>query len=60
MNIWQSYKQEGDCLVHFARLANPRPLAHQLYYAVVGHRIFFMAPFRAPRLLLQLLPHASP
>ena len=22
VNIWQSYKQEGDCLVHFARLAN--------------------------------------
>ena len=21
MNIWQSYKQEGGCLVHFARLA---------------------------------------
>jgi len=21
-NIWQSYKQERDCLVHFARLAN--------------------------------------
>ena len=22
MNIWQSYKQERGCLVHFARLAN--------------------------------------
>ena len=22
MNIWQSYKQERDCLVHFTRLAN--------------------------------------
>jgi len=22
MNIWRSYKQEHDCLVHFARLAN--------------------------------------
>jgi len=22
VNIWQSYKQERDCLVHFARLAN--------------------------------------
>ena len=22
MNIWQSYKQERDCLVHFERLAN--------------------------------------
>ena len=22
MNIWQSYKQERDCLVHVARLAN--------------------------------------
>jgi len=22
MNIWQSYKQERDCLMHFARLAN--------------------------------------
>jgi len=22
MNIWQSYKQEHGCLVHFARLAN--------------------------------------
>jgi len=21
-NIWQSYEQERDCLVHFARLAN--------------------------------------
>jgi len=22
VNIWQSYKQESDCLVHFVRLAN--------------------------------------
>jgi len=22
VNIWQSYKQERDCLVHFVRLAN--------------------------------------
>jgi len=22
MNIWQSYKQERGCLMHFARLAN--------------------------------------
>jgi len=22
MNIWQSYKQERDCFMHFARLAN--------------------------------------
>jgi len=22
VNIWQSYKQERDCLVHFARLIN--------------------------------------
>jgi len=22
MNIWQSYKQERDCLMHFVRLAN--------------------------------------
>jgi len=22
VNIWQSYEQERDCLVHFARLAN--------------------------------------
>jgi len=22
VNIWQSYKQERDCLVHFARLVN--------------------------------------
>jgi len=22
VNIWQSYKQERDCLMHFARLAN--------------------------------------
>ena len=22
VNIWQSYKHERDCLVHFARLAN--------------------------------------
>jgi len=22
MNIWQSYKQERGCIVHFARLAN--------------------------------------
>ena len=22
MTIWRSYKQERDCLVHFARLAN--------------------------------------
>jgi len=22
VNIWHSYKQERDCLVHFARLAN--------------------------------------
>jgi len=22
LNIWQSYKQERDCLMHFARLAN--------------------------------------
>jgi len=21
MNIWQNYKQEGGCLVHFVRLA---------------------------------------
>jgi len=24
VNIWQSYKQERDCLVHFARRANTR------------------------------------
>ena len=23
-NIWQSYKQERDCLMHFVRLANTR------------------------------------
>jgi len=22
VNIWQSYKQERDCLMHFVRLAN--------------------------------------
>jgi len=22
VNIWQTYKQERDCLVHFARMAN--------------------------------------
>jgi len=22
MNVWQSYKQERDCLMHFARLGN--------------------------------------
>jgi len=22
VNIWQSYKQERDCLMHFARMAN--------------------------------------
>ena len=22
VNIWQSYKQEGGCFMHFARLAN--------------------------------------
>jgi len=22
VNIWRSYKQERDCLVHFARMAN--------------------------------------
>jgi len=22
VNIWQSYKQERDCFMHFARLAN--------------------------------------
>jgi len=25
VNIWQSYKQEHDCLVHFVRLANTLP-----------------------------------
>jgi len=25
LNIWQSYKQERGCLMHFARLANTLP-----------------------------------
>jgi len=25
VNIWQSYKQEGGCLVHFVRLATTLP-----------------------------------
>jgi len=29
VNIWQSYKQERGCLVHFARLANTLLLAEE-------------------------------
>jgi len=47
LNIWQSYKQERDCFVHFLRLSNrlrfdriivmslrPRLLAHPVYYKI--------------------------
>jgi len=33
VNIWQSYKQERDCLVHFARLASHQTAVHVVFPA---------------------------
>jgi len=36
VNIWQSYKQERDCFVHFARLANT-PLNTTKVHETITH-----------------------
>jgi len=39
VNIWQSYKQERDCLVHFARLAKTRLNTKKMHETITFFKV---------------------